>query len=108
MKKKTEAPVRATQGPLVIVDLHDRVPSMDDNALTSLHANAVRLAQSGNDRQRATASTLLPLIEAELETRRATKLANTPVRKKRVSAKAAAAAAAATSLPPAEEAKAAS
>ena len=94
MKKKSEAPVPA-QGPLVIVDLHDRVPGMSDEALTTLHTNAVRLAQSGNDRQRASAATLLPVIEAELETRRATKLANAPVRKKRVSAKAAAAAAAA-------------
>jgi hypothetical protein len=48
--------------------------SMEATALTNLHANAVRLEQAGSPAQRASASKLLPAIEAELATRRAAKL----------------------------------
>jgi hypothetical protein len=93
MKKKQVAPVLVYSeiGP-VIVNLSDRVPGMSDSALNTLHANAVRLAQSGTDRQRASAGTLMPAIEAELALRQARALANKPVRKVRATAKAVAAA----------------
>ena len=82
MKKKLEKPVRADV-PLVIVDLHDRVPGMSDEALGTLHTNAVRLRESGNERQRASAAALMPAIESELAQRRAKALADSPVRKRR-------------------------
>jgi len=97
MKKKNEAPPPARTGPLVIVDLADRVPAMTDDALKNLHANAVRLAQGGNERQRASAAALLPLIESEL----ATRLANAPVKKPRAAPKKKLAAAAAAVAKPA-------
>jgi hypothetical protein len=88
MKKKNEPPQpKRAEGPLVIVDLHDRVPGMTDDALNNLHVNATRLAQSGNDRQRASAGALMPVIESELALRHAKALANKPVRKPRAPAK---------------------
>ena len=86
MKKKFEKPVRADT-PLIIVDLHDRVPGMTDEALGTLHANALRLAQSGTERQRASADALMPAIELELAERHAKALANPPVRKRRTPVK---------------------
>ena len=97
MKKKNEKPSRVDT-PLIIVDLHDRVPGMTDDALGTLHANAVRLAQSGNERQRASADALMPAIEAELAGRRAKALADAPVRKRRAAVKKVKA------VPPAQEA----
>jgi len=88
MKKKPIVPgPRAPAGPLVIVDLHDRVPGMSDEALATLHINALKLVTGGNDRQRASASALMPVIESELALREATALANKPVRKPRAPAK---------------------
>ena len=86
MKKKFEKPVRADT-PLIIVDLHDRVPGMTDEALGTLHANALRLVQSGTERQRASADALMPAIESELAARHAKALANPPVRKRRAPVK---------------------
>jgi hypothetical protein len=83
MKKKVEAPAPRPAATLVIVDLHDRVPGMTDDALNNLHANATRLAQSGNERQRASAGALMPAIESELALRHAKALADKPVRKPR-------------------------
>jgi hypothetical protein len=89
MKKKAivPGPRPAATGPLIIVDLHDRVPGMSDDALSSLHVNALRLVQSGNERQRKSADLLMPVIESELALRLATALANKPVRKPRAPAK---------------------
>lgn len=89
MKKKpiVPGPRPAPTGPLVIVDLHDRVPAMSDAELNNLHANAQRLVQSGNERQRASATALMPVIESELALREAKALANKPVRKPRAPAK---------------------
>lgn len=87
MKKKHDNKPARADTPLVIVDLHDRVPGMTDDALGTLHANALRLAQSGNERQRASADALLPAIESELAVRAAYALANPPVRKRRAPVK---------------------
>lgn len=64
--------VEAGAGP-VIVDLRDRVLGMENAALASLHANATRLHNSGDPKQRAAAADLLPVIDAELARRAALK-----------------------------------
>ncbi len=50
--------------------LDQRIPDLSDSELENLHANAVRLAQSGSAGQRQHAEELLPLLGAELEKRR--------------------------------------
>lgn len=51
--------------------IHDRIdqriPDLSDKDLENLHANAVRLAQSGTQGQREQAEALLPLLGAEME-----------------------------------------
>lgn len=51
--------------------IEDRIPNLSDKELDILHANAVRLAQSGTTQQRQQAETLLPLIDAAVQDRRA-------------------------------------
>lgn len=53
--------------------IDEKIPSMTDEKLKALHANASRLAQSGVAKQQAEAGRLLPLIDAELEARAAVK-----------------------------------
>jgi hypothetical protein len=48
-----------------------RIPALSDKELESLHANAVRLAQSGTPTQRLQAESMLPQIGSEMEQRRA-------------------------------------
>lgn len=50
--------------------IDQRLPDLSDGELESLHANAVRLAQSGAPQQRRQAEELLPLIGAVIEERR--------------------------------------
>jgi hypothetical protein len=57
------------------MDLAARLPAMEDVALAVLHENAERLEQTGTPAQRASASALMPALEAELASRRAAKLA---------------------------------
>jgi hypothetical protein len=57
------------------MDLAAKLPQMDDTALAVLRENAVRLEQSGTSAQKAAAAALRPALEAELESRRAAKLA---------------------------------
>ncbi|MBI1211772.1 MAG: hypothetical protein GC190_09945 [Alphaproteobacteria bacterium] len=64
--------------PIVVVDMRERVGGLSDGELDTLHANAMRLAQNGSERQRASADALIPAIEAELTTRRAKELAASP------------------------------
>lgn len=71
--------------------LRDRVPSMSDADLASLNANAQRLKTAGTTQQRAAASDLLPVLEAEISARRAKKLASAPAKAPRVAKKKAAA-----------------
>ncbi|MBY0447476.1 MAG: hypothetical protein K2P95_02200, partial [Hyphomonadaceae bacterium] len=47
------------------------IPGLPPKELASLHANAMRLLQSGAAKMRTEAERLLPLIEAELERRKA-------------------------------------
>ena len=53
------------------MDMTTKLPSMADDALGNLHANAKRLGSEGTAAQRASATALLPAIEAELSARRA-------------------------------------
>jgi hypothetical protein len=56
------------------VQIDQRIPELSDKELENLHANALRLAQSGTQRQREQAESLLPLLSAELEQRRAARV----------------------------------
>jgi hypothetical protein len=56
-------------------ELGQRIPDLSDKQLESLHANAVRLSQSGTQAQRLQAESLLPLIGAEMEQRRVARAA---------------------------------
>jgi len=53
----------------------DRIPDLSDKELETLHANAVRLKDSGSVRQRQQAEELLPLLDAALEVRRLARIA---------------------------------
>lgn len=64
------------------MDIDQRIPDLSDKELESLHANAVRLAQSGTQQQRQQAESLLPLLGAELEKRRRTKETSTKERRR--------------------------
>ena len=52
-----------------------KLPELDDASLTVLHGNAERLQKTGTKAQQASATELLPAIEAELEARREAKSA---------------------------------
>lgn len=53
--------------------IEERIPAMTDKELDNLHANAVRLAQTGSVKQKAEAERLLPLIDAAVESRKTDK-----------------------------------
>ena len=56
-----------------VVDLRERVPQMSDDALATLASNARRLLESGSKKQQGSAADLMPVLEAELASRRAAK-----------------------------------
>lgn len=49
--------------------IDSRIADLSDKELENLHGNAIRLAQSGTQSQKAEAERLLPIIGAEVETR---------------------------------------
>ena len=57
------------------MDLAAKLPEMEDSALAVLRENAGRLEQTGTSAQKAAATALMPALDAELEKRRAAKLA---------------------------------
>lgn len=63
----------------------EMMPQLEPGALATLHANAVRLSQTGSDKQREAASEALPLIEAE-QARRAAEAPPKPKRTKKATA----------------------
>jgi hypothetical protein len=77
------------------MNMVDKLPAMADDALKNLHANAVRLGEAGTAQQRASATALLPAIEAELSARKAAKQERLAEGRRARSKKLAAAAAAA-------------
>jgi hypothetical protein len=83
------------------------IPTMADDALRNLHANAQRLETEGSTAQRAAATALLPAIEAELDSRKTAAAAQRAERAKAQLAKrkprTKKAAAAAAAAAPAEE-----
>jgi len=68
------------------VTIGDRIPDLSDKELESLHANAVRLKDSGSAIQRQQAEELLPLLGFALEERRLARIA-TQVETRRASAR---------------------
>jgi hypothetical protein len=58
-----------------LMPIADKIPGFADSELKTLHENARRLEQEGSPAQRRTAAELLPVIDAELATRKAAKAA---------------------------------
>jgi hypothetical protein len=56
-----------------MMSMVEKLPEMADEALRNLHANALRLGGAGTAQQRASATALLPAIEAELSARKVAK-----------------------------------
>jgi hypothetical protein len=55
------------------VEIVAKLPQMDDAALTVLHGNAERLLRIGTKTQQASATAVMPAIEAEIAARREAK-----------------------------------
>lgn len=55
------------------MSIEERIPEMSEAQLESFRANALRLSQSGTDRQRTEAERLLPQIETALVERKRAK-----------------------------------
>lgn len=64
------------------MQIEQRIPELSDKELESLHANAVRLAQSGTEAQRRQAEGLLPQLGAAMEERRAARALETAERRR--------------------------
>jgi hypothetical protein len=79
--------------------LRDRLPQFSDGELTNLNNNATRLKETGSALQRRSAEELLPLIQSEIERRRAEKAAAAPAKARAKKAAAAADAAAPAKKP---------
>ena len=54
--------------------LLDRIPTLSDEEVINLLTNARRLAEGGDEKQKAAAAGLLPSLEAEAETRKQARL----------------------------------
>jgi hypothetical protein len=53
------------------MDIAERLPSLTDQQLAIMRANAERLAEGGTHKQQAESARLLPLIDAEIADRKA-------------------------------------
>ncbi|HEY0649979.1 hypothetical protein [Phenylobacterium sp.] len=51
------------------MSLLERIPTLSDEEVVNLLANAQRLAEQGDEKQKAAAMELLPTLRAEAETR---------------------------------------
>jgi hypothetical protein len=54
--------------------LRDRIPTLSDEEVVNMLANARRLSEVGDEKQQAAAAELLPDLEAEAEARRQARL----------------------------------
>ena len=54
--------------------LLERIPTLSDEEVINLLANAQRLAERGDDKQQAAAAELLPALETEAEARKQARL----------------------------------
>ena len=61
----------------------DKIPTLDDAALANLRSNAARLETQGDKARQQEAVSLLPLIDAEIATRKANKPPKATVATKR-------------------------
>ncbi len=57
-----------------LLNMIEKLPELPDAELKNLLANAERLGLEGTDKQKASANSLLPAINAELSARKAAKL----------------------------------
>ena len=53
------------------MDMATKLPSMTDQQLTTMLGNAERLGHAGTNKQKTEAARLMPLIQAEIDDRRA-------------------------------------
>ena len=53
------------------MDMATKLPSMTDLQLTTMLGNAERLGHAGSNKQKGEAARLMPLIQAELDDRKA-------------------------------------
>lgn len=53
------------------MDMAEKIPSMTDQQLAIMLGNAERLGQAGNKKQKGQVAHLMPLIQAEIDDRRA-------------------------------------
>ena len=51
------------------MSLQERIPTLSDEEVVNLLANAQRLAEQGDDKQKAAAMELLPMLRDEAEAR---------------------------------------
>ena len=56
------------------MSLLDRIPTLSDEEVVNLLANAQRLAEQGDDKQKAAAMELLPTLRDEAEARHAARI----------------------------------
>jgi hypothetical protein len=56
------------------MSLLERIPTLSDEEVVNLLANAQRLSEHGDDKQRAAAAELLPALEIEADERRTARL----------------------------------
>jgi hypothetical protein len=56
------------------MSLLDRIPTLSDEEVVNLLANARRLSEQGDDKQKAAAAEILPALESEAEQRRDARL----------------------------------
>lgn len=87
MNKDSEKAAKEQSGAAPhVVDLRERVPQMNDDALATLLGNARRLLETGSKQQQTSAANLIPVLEAEVAAREAAK-AEAQAAKKAASAK---------------------
>ena len=63
------------------MSLVDKIPTLSDDEVINLLANAKRLAEGGDERQQAAAAELLPALEAAATERRDARLAAAQVKR---------------------------
>jgi hypothetical protein len=56
------------------MSLLDRIPTLSDDEVVNLLANAQRLAETGDEKQKAAAMELLPALREEADSRKAERL----------------------------------
>lgn len=56
------------------MSLLDRIPTLSDEEIVNLLANAQRLADAGDEKQKAAAAELLPSLESEAAARKEARL----------------------------------